>query len=1001
MSAGPAPIYPPDPWAIRETLFDPVQIRRNETMFSLGNGHLGLRGNFEEGYPGGVVGTYINGFYEETPITYGEIAYGYAKNRQVMLNVADGKAISLSLGGERFDLSTGTILSYERTLDLRRGLLHRRVAWRSPAGCEVEIGAHRLVCLSRRHVAAIDWSVSLLRGSCTIEVTSAVDGSVSNLAGSDDPRIGTRFAEKPLDATLRVAEGVQGILVQKTRRTGFVLACAVDHELHSSLLERNPEVSSSTGPDRVSVSVRGQMRAGSTLRMVKYLAYCTSRELPAEGCAPRAREEAARARRDGVEALREEQARVLAGFWHAADVQIDGDESLQQGVRFNLFSLFQSAGRDGRTSIAAKGLTGEGYEGHYFWDTEIYVLPFFVYTDPAIARALVAYRLGILDKARARAAEMSQRGALFPWRTIGGEETSPYYPAGTAQYHINADIVHGFRTYVFATGDRTVLGERGAEMLFETARLWADLGAYIPHRNGSFCINEVTGPDEYSALVNNNAYTNLMARENLEYAADIAEEMRRESPADFQRIAAAIGLSGAEIGQWRRAAEMMYLPFDRELGIWMQHDGFSDRAPWDFAGTPPERYPLLLHYHPLVIYRAQVLKQPDVVLAQVLLGHRFTRAEKKRNYDFYNPLTTGDSSLSPCIQCVAAAELGYIDAAYEYFSRTARMDLDDVNGNSGDGIHTAAMAGTWVSLVQGFAGMRAAGDGLSFAPRLPGPWSRLQFRLRFRGRLLEVSIGREAVTYQLLEGGHLDITHRGRTLGLAAGGAPVAASLVPTLECVIFDLDGVLTDTAEMHFQAWSRLASEIGLPFDRTVNEELRGIGRGESLEIILAHARRSLSVDEKRKLAERKNAYYLELIQTITPSDLLPGVAHLLRRLKENGVRIGLASASRNAPQIVERLGIRGLIDHAVDASVIVKGKPDPEVFLRAAEALGVPFENCAAVDDAKAGIQAIKAAGMFAVGVGRDLPGADWLAPNTDALDFDELTRRYAAWSRAWIG
>jgi alpha,alpha-trehalose phosphorylase len=1000
VSAGPAPIYPPDPWAIRETSFDPAQLRRNETIFSLGNGHLGMRGNFEEGFPGGVVGTYINGFYEETPITYGEIAYGYAKNRQVMLNVADGKAITLSVGGERFDLSSGTILSSERTLDLARGVLHRRVAWRSPAGREVEIRVRRLVSLSRRHAAVIDWSVSLLRGSCPIEVESAIDGSVGNQAAADDPRIGTRFAERPLRTMQSEAEGARGILVQKTRTTGFVLACAMDHVVESGALEQGPAVACSTSPDRASVTVQAQAREGSTLRLVKYLAYCTSREFPGESCARRAREEVTRTRQAGIETLLEEQAQTLSLFWHAADVQIEGDDSLQQGVRFNLFSLFQSAGRDGRTSIAAKGLTGEGYEGHYFWDTEIYVLPFFTYSNPQIARALVAYRLGILGKARARAAEMSQRGALFPWRTIGGEETSPYYPAGTAQYHINADIVHAFRTYILATGDRTLLSEGGAEMLFETARLWADLGTRIPRRNGAFCINEVTGPDEYSALVNNNAYTNLMARENLEYAAATAEEMRRDNPAELERISAAIGLSGAEIEEWRRAAETMYLPFDRELGIWLQDDGFLDRAPWDFAGTPPESYPLLLHYHPLVIYRHQVLKQPDVVLAQVLLGHRFSMAEKKRNYDFYNPLTTGDSSLSPCIQCVAAAELGYIDAAYEYFSRTARMDLDDVNGNAGDGIHTAAMAGTWVSLVQGFAGMRDIGGRLSFKPRLPGSWICLRFRLQFRDRLLQVTIRRQTVTCDLLEGDPLDISIRGKDLRPAPG-RPITESLLPTLECVIFDLDGVITDTAEMHFQAWSRLASEIGLPFDRTVNEELRGVGRGKSLEIILRNAGRTLPEEEKRKLAERKNSSYLELIRSITPSDLLPGVEGLLRRLREKGIRIALASASRNAPQIVERLGIGGMLDHVVDASTIVRGKPDPEVFLRAAESLGIPFENCAGVEDAKAGIQAIKAAGMFAAGIGRDLPGADWLVASTDKLAFDELVTRYGTWSRAWIG
>jgi alpha,alpha-trehalose phosphorylase len=376
---------------------------------------------------------------------------------------------------------------------------------------------------------------------------------------------------------------------------------------------------------------------------------------------------------------------VLDRFWAGSDVEIDGDGALQQGVRFNLFSLFQSAGRDGRTSLAAKGLTGEGYEGHYFWDTEVFALPFFVYTQPVIARALLRYRCGILDKARARAAEMSQRGALYPWRTIGGEEASAYFPAGTAQYHINADIAHAIGKYVTATGDRSLLLEGGAEVIFETARLWADLGDYVPSRDGEFCLNEVTGPDEYTALVNNNCYTNLMARAHFRYAAALADELAASAPNEYGRLAGRIGLAEGEIVEWRRAADRMRIPRDEGLGIHAQDDSFLTRAVWDFAGTPASMYPLLLHYHPLVIYRHQVLKQPDVVLAQVLLGSQFSMAEKKRNFDYYDPLTTGDSSLSPCIQSVAAADLGSADRAYAYFMRTARMDLDDVNGNVSHG----------------------------------------------------------------------------------------------------------------------------------------------------------------------------------------------------------------------------------------------------------------------------------------------------------------------------
>jgi len=985
------PIYPAEGWRIREPAFDPSLLTRNESIFALGNGTLGMRGNFEEGHPAEVPGTYVNGFYEETPIIYGEIAHAYAKNRQVMLNVADGKPIRMTIGGERFDLSTGTILSYERTLDLALGVLARAVRWRSPGGFEIEVRTRRLVSFARCHVAAIDWSVNVLKGRGALVVHSLIDAGVGNQVSGDDPRIGAHFREQPLSVVQGGADGMKGLLTQETRNTRFVISSAMEHTLGVEGDAGPVSATASFAVPRAAVTITTDAAAGVTLRLAKYLGYCTSLEFPRAACAERAQDAAAKARETGFDALAAEQKRILDDFWRVADIQLDGDEGLQQSLRYNLFSLFQSAGRDGRTSIAAKGLSGEGYEGHYFWDTEIYVLPFFTYTRPEIARALLRYRCGILDKARARAAEMSQRGALFPWRTIGGEETSAYYPAGTAQYHINADIVHALRKYLEATEDTALLRECGAEMLFETARLWADLGAYSPRKGGAFCINEVTGPNEYTALVNNNLYTNLMARENLLYAANIADQMQAQAPDELERISRAIGLAGAEREEWCRAAGSMYIPYDRETGIHAQDDVFLDRAAWDFARTPAESYPLLLHYHPLVIYRHQVLKQPDVVLAQVLLGNLFTMADKKRNFDYYDPLTTGDSSLSPCIQSVAAAELGYTEMAWRYFSRTARMDLDDVNGNVRDGVHTAAMAGTWISIVYGFAGMRDHGGALSFNPKLPRQWERLLFRLQFRGRLLEMETTRQTATYRLNEGEPIDISHRGRAIRLQQG-SPVSVGLDPVLECVVFDLDGVLTDTAELHYRAWKRLAEEEGLAFDRQVNERLRGVSRRSSLEIILRHAGANMKEEQKEELATRKNGYYRELISSLTPADLLPGIAQLLPRLKEMGIRTALASASHNAPEIVERLDIGRWLDLVVDPGDVIKGKPDPEIFFRAAERLGVPYENCAGVEDAEVGIQAIRAARMFAVGIGIGLVEADWVLSDTRGLTAEELGERF---------
>ncbi|HUX22899.1 MAG TPA: glycosyl hydrolase family 65 protein, partial [Spirochaetia bacterium] len=855
--------YPLDNWKIREIHFDPAMAGRNETIFALANGHLGMRGNFEEGFGNVTNGTYINGFFEESPIVYGETAFGYARNRQVMLNVADAKVIRLKVNGEAFDLTNGNLVAYQRTLDLAEGFLLREVRWVSPGGVLVEVTMRRIVSLVRRHIAAIEYVVAARGKDCSIEIESAINGNVMNQAGKDDPRIGTHLSGPALASLRCEASGLGGVVVQQTRVSQLALACAMSHtiaEPQAEAAEGRTVVDSRTDPEQSTAIVRfrRELKKGDSVALSKYIAYCTSKDFPIAELGERATGLVDEASRLGFGTLAAEQAEYVRRFWATADIEVDGDEAVQQGLRYNLFSMLQSAGRDGATSIAAKGLTGEGYEGHYFWDTEIYVLPFFIYSSPEIARSLLRYRCGILDKARTRAREMSQKGALFPWRTIGGEETSPYYPAGSAQYHINADIVFALKKYLNATLDDELLVRRGAELIFETARLWADLGDWLPTRGDerpappdrtirggsnsttqgaadlhpspsaspepaaeAFYINEVTGPDEYTALVNNNTYTNQMAQFNLQTAFETARGLQRDAPAEYERISKAIGLNSDEVDGWERAARRMFFPYDRAKGISAQDDAFLQRARWDFKGTPRNKYPLLLHFHPLVIYRYQVLKQPDVVLAQFLRGDRFSMAEKKRNFDYYDQLTTGDSSLSPCIQSVAAVELGYTEQAYRYFMRTARMDLDDINGNVADGVHIAAMAGTWISLIYGFAGMRDYEGRLSFDPRLPKEWRHLLLKLHVGGGLLAVEITHERVSYQLTsraaavsddalpgptEPKEMTIVHRGREILLPLQ-EPVVVSLRPQLECIVFDLDGVITDTAEYHFQAWSRIA--------------------------------------------------------------------------------------------------------------------------------------------------------------------------------------------------
>jgi alpha,alpha-trehalose phosphorylase len=365
----------------------------------------------------------------------------------------------------------------------------------------------------------------------------------------------------------------------------------------------------------------------------------------------------------------------------------------------------------------------------------------------------------MLDKARQRARELNQRGAMYPWRTINGEEASAYYAAGTAQYHINADIMYALKKYIQASQEDEFLFDEGVEMLVETARLWRSLGFYSPRNNGQFCIHCVTGPDEYNTVVDNNAYTNLMARENLRYAVETVERVRELRPDLFTALVHKTRLDLSEVAEWKQAAHLMYVPYDEQLHITPQDDQFLGQEPWDFDRTPADKYPLLLYFHPLTIYRYQVIKQADLVLAMFLLGHEFPPDLKRRNFDFYDPITTGDSSLSACIQSIMAAEVGEMRKALDYARVATLMDLGDVAGNVKDGCHIAAMGGAWMIFVYGFAGLRDYGGQLCFWPALPDVLHCIRFNLMFQGHTLEVDVGQEATSYRLKSGSGLTIRH--------------------------------------------------------------------------------------------------------------------------------------------------------------------------------------------------------------------------------------------------
>ncbi|MDI6600258.1 MAG: glycosyl hydrolase family 65 protein [Thermoanaerobacteraceae bacterium] len=751
-------VYPYDSWKVRENSYDVSKNFQDETIFSTGNGYMGMRGSFEEGYFGpddsSFNATYINGFYDEYKISYPEDGYGFARVGQAMLNVPDAKIIIPVINGYEFSMFAGRIQSYERLLDMRGGFLERRVLWESPIGDLVEIHIKRLVSFKRPHIAVVACTVTPLNNDVDLEFIVRINGAVQNTSTADDMRVGSGLKGRTMSTVRYGIWKDGGWIEQRTLNSSLSLLCAVRNDMN---FEADMEGCFYEDILENRVSIRTEKGKGYML--TKYITYYTSLDEKRDSLKGLAESELRQAMEDGLSVIEREQKELLDEFWYSADIIIEGDEAIQQGIRFSMFSLLQSAGRDDRTNIAAKGLTGEGYGGHYFWDSDIYIFPFFLYTNPAQAKLFLKFRYNLLDAARERAADLGHKGALYPWRTINGPECSAYFPAGTAQYHIDADVAYTVKSYVDATDDKQFLCDMGAEIIFETARFWVSLGDFIPTKGNKFCINCVTGPDEYTALVDNNAYTNYMARMNLAYAVSAAAWMREERPDEYKALKGKIGLKEEEVDLWQKAAEEMYLPSD-ESGIIPQDDSFLYKKRIE-ADEIKNELPLLLHRHYLDIYRYQLCKQPDVLLMMFMLNEYFTESEVRKNYDYYAPITTHDSSLSPSIFSIMAKESGYMDEAYDFLKYSVRMDLDDVNGNTKDGIHAANMGGAWMALVMGAGGLRIYNDGPHFAPVMYKDWHRLCFKVRYRGRLIMVDVYRDCTKYTLVEGMPLEVYHHG------------------------------------------------------------------------------------------------------------------------------------------------------------------------------------------------------------------------------------------------
>ena len=726
-------LFPVEAWTIREPMLDLDRLAVSESLFALSNGYIGLRANLDEGDPYGITGTYLNSFYETRAMHHAEAGYGYPEAGQTIVNVTNGNTVRLFVDDSPFDVRDGTLLAHERVLDMRTGVLERRADWTSPTGKRVRVYSRRLVSFVQCGVVAIDYEVEAIDQAVRVVVQSELVANEMPLPGAgNDPRV-SAVLENPLQPVAHEADGQSALLCHRTRETGLTLAAAMDHVVDGP---GEVTIESESRDDWARTTVACVLKAGQRLRLVKFVAYSWSALHSGSSLRDQVTEELSAAHLTTFGGLVRHQRAYLDAYWDAADVRVEGDDVLQQAVRFGLFQVLQASARAERRGIPAKGLTGPGYDGHTFWDTEGFVLPLLTHTVPRAAADSLRWRHSTLNLARTRAATLGHQGAAFPWRTIHGQECSGYWPAGTAAFHVNADIADAVVRYVAVTGDLAFEEEVGLELLVETARLWASLGHHDPA--GRWHIAGVTGPDEYSAIADDNVFTNLMAARNLRAAADTVSR----HPARAQDL----GVTDEEARRWRDAAAAVYVPYDAELQVHPQSEGFTRHQEWDFAAYR-DRYPLLMSapYHEL--YRRQVIKQADLVLAMHWCGDAFTPDQKARNFDYYEARTVRDSSLSACTQAVLAAEVGHLELAHDYTHEAALVDLLDLHHNTKDGLHMASLAGGWTCVVAGFGGMRDHDGVMSFDPALPAGIDRVSFSLGWGHTRLDVTVEHTQATY--------------------------------------------------------------------------------------------------------------------------------------------------------------------------------------------------------------------------------------------------------------
>jgi alpha,alpha-trehalose phosphorylase len=722
-----------EPWNVSEDVLKKNRFTYWETAFALSNGVFGVRGTFEESNPGysAYPATLVNGICGYTPYEHLWKMPGFPESRHAILNMADWVNVDLTVDGETFSIATAKMIAHRRSLDLKQGILEREFTWETKFGKTVSVKTERLVSMVRSQVAALRYAVTAPVG-CEVSLQSCTR-TVMPSAVMPGEQIRVRETKE--------VDGVDLVFQDLVTATDKV-ALAQSYSLSGK--------KSVEGTNLIFAC-----NGSGTVVLDKFFSVAST--MDGEGFEKLVLDELNAARATGFEKLREEQEAFWAQYWNEGDIEIEGNLQEQQAVRFSLFHLRQGNPEKGNRSISANGLTGDGYSGHVFWDTEMYMIPPYIYTQPETVRPLLEYRYSILDKARERAVQMQGKGALFSWNSVKGEECGHVYEASTAEYHLLSDIAYAIELYDRMTGDEAFVLADGAEILFEMCRFLEDRGCYVDGKG--FCLNVVCGPDEYGCGVNNNAFTNVMAQAMFNYAVSVYDRVQKSNKALIEKIK----LSADEVTAWKKAADQMYVPHNEKMGITPQDDCFLEMDPVDMD-LIPKNTDIRPLYHPLNLWRMQVVKQADVLLLMFVHGYRFSKELKEANYRYYEPKTNHGSSLSPCVHNIIASEIGLKEDAYRFFRQTALMDINDFKNNTGGGVHSACLGGCWMTVVNGFAGMRDYPQGLEFNPVLPAAWTRYSFPLVYKGSRIRVTVDGKGAKYELISGKPLTVKSNGKEI---------------------------------------------------------------------------------------------------------------------------------------------------------------------------------------------------------------------------------------------